>query len=257
MKIATFNVNSARSRMEVVLAWLERHNPDVLCIQETKVEDKNFPASPLINAGYHVVFKGEKSYNGVALISKKKPESVFFGLDDGEEPEEARLICAKVGPVHIINTYVPQGRDIEHEMYQYKLKWFRRLRAWFDRHFTQEMQLAWVGDMNVAPEARDIYNADKQHNHVCFHKAIREAFAETKAWGFVDVFRKHHPEPGQYTYFDYRTPNAVQRGMGWRVDHILATRTLSDKCTDCAIDLEPRLGPKPSDHTVMAAEFNV
>lgn len=243
--------------MEVLLAWLERHNPDVLCIQETKVEDKLFPAEPLNNAGYHVAFRGEKSYNGVALISRNKPSSILFGLDDGKQLDETRLVCAKVGPVHVINTYVPQGRDIEHEMYHYKLKWFRRLRAWFDRHFTPQMPLVWVGDLNVAPEAKDIHNAEEQENHVCYHQAVRRAFADTVAWGFVDVFRKYHPEPGQYTYFDYRTPNAVQRRMGWRVDHILATRALADKCTDCAIDLEPRLAPKPSDHTVMAAEFKV
>ena len=257
MKIATFNVNSIRSRMEVVLAWLEKHRPDVLCLQETKVQDKDFPALPFSNAGYHVIFRGEKSYNGVALISEKKPLSVTFGLDDGEEPDETRLVAGKVGSVHIVNTYVPQGREIEHAMYKYKLIWFDRLRAWFDRHFTPETPIVWLGDMNVAPEAIDIHNADQQEDHVCFHKAVRDAFQKTKAWGFVDVFRKHHPEPGQYSYFDYRTPNAVKRNMGWRVDHILATRALADKSMDCTIDLEPRLGPKPSDHTVLVAEFKV
>lgn len=257
MKIATFNVNSIRSRMEIVLKWLETHEPDVLCLQETKVQDKDFPELMFINAGYEVVFKGEKSYNGVALISRKKPLSVRFGLDDGDEPDETRLVAAKVGPVQVVNTYVPQGRGIEHSMFQYKLKWFDRLRAWFDRHFTPNTRLVWVGDMNVAPEAKDIHNANQQENHVCYHQSVRDAFARTKAWGFVDVFRKYHPEPGQYSYFDYRTPDAVKRKIGWRVDHVLATPPLAGKSSDCYIDLEPRLAPKPSDHTIMVAEFDV
>lgn len=257
VKIATFNVNSVRSRLDVVLSWLETNKPDALCLQETKVEDRSFPAAPILKAGYHVLFRGEKSYNGVALISRTRPLSSRFGMDDGEESDETRLVCAKVGKVFIVNTYVPQGRDIEHEMYRYKLQWFRRLRAWFDRNFTPLMPVVWLGDMNVAPEAKDIHNAERQQNNVCFHKDVREAFEETKAWGFVDVFRIHHPEPGQYTYFDYRTPDAVKRGMGWRVDHILATHPLADKCTDCSIDLQPRLGAKPSDHAVLVAEFDV
>ncbi len=256
-KIATFNVNSIRARLEIVLAWMIRHQPDVLCLQETKVQDHDFPVLPLVNAGYHVIFRGQKSYNGVALIAKTKPTEIRFGMDDGDQADETRLISAKVGPVFIVNTYVPQGRDIEHVMYQYKLKWFKRLRGWFESHFTQSMPVVWLGDLNVAPEAKDIHNAEKQADNVCFHMAVRQAFADTVAWGFVDVFRKHHPEPGQYSYFDYRTPNAVQRKMGWRVDHILATKTLAAKSAGAGIDLEPRLGKSPSDHTVMTAEFSL
>ncbi len=256
MKIATFNVNSVRSRIEVILDWLDRRKPDVLCMQETKVEDKLFPADAFESAGYRAVFKGEKSYNGVALVARKQPVEVKFGLG-GDNPDESRMICAKVGSVHVVNTYVPQGRDIEHEMYRYKIEWFRRLRAWFVDNFTPNSDIVWLGDMNVAPEAKDIHNAKRQENNVCFHEDVRRAFAETVDWGFVDVFRMHHPEPGQFTYFDYRTRDAVQRGMGWRVDHIFATRKLAKKCTDCSIDMQPRLVARPSDHTVMMAEFNV
>jgi exodeoxyribonuclease-3 len=238
-----------------VLHWLSRHQPDVLCLQETKVQDQDFPVLPFVNAGYHVIYRGEKSYNGVAMISKIEPTDIRFGLDDGDAPDETRLVAAKVGPIHVVNTYVPQGRDIEHAMYAYKLKWFKRLRAWFDRHYTPEKALAWVGDLNIAPEAKDIHNAEKQEDNVCYHAAVRKAFANTVAWGFIDVFRKHHPEPGQYSYFDYRTLNAVQRKMGWRVDHILATPVLAAKSVNAEIDLEPRLGKQPSDHTVMLADF--
>lgn len=257
LKIATFNVNSIRARMRVVLNWLGKNKPDVLCLQETKVQDKDFPALELRNAGYQVTFRGEKSYNGVALLSKTRPAEVSFGLEDGKQPDETRLVHAKVGPVHIVNTYIPQGREIDNAMYKYKLKWFKRLRNYFNRHFTPESLVVWVGDLNVAPEAIDIHNADQQKNHVCYHAAVRKAFTRTMDWGFADVFRKYHPEPGQYSYFDYRTSNAVKRKMGWRVDHILATAPLAAKSVDCFIDLKPRLEENPSDHTVMLAQFNL
>lgn len=257
MKIATFNVNSIRPRLPILIHWLSQHQPDVICIQETKAQDKDFPGQAIANAGYNVIFKGEKSYNGVAILSLQKPSVILHGFDDGGPADETRLIAAKIGAIHIVNTYVPQGRELEHVMFQYKLEWFKRLRAWFDRHFQPTQPLVWVGDLNVAPDAIDIHNASQQENHVCYHRSVREAFAKTKAWGFVDIFRKHHPEPGQYSYFDYRTINAVKRNMGWRVDHILATPSLAKKSIDCAIDLEPRLAPSPSDHTVMMADFDV
>lgn len=257
MKIATFNVNSIRSRMTAISAWLAGNNPDVLCLQETKAPDQAFPVAEIAATGYQVIFRGEKSYNGVAILSKTKPADVQFGMDDGLSPDETRLIAARFGPVQVVNTYVPQGRAIEHAMYQYKLQWFGRLRKWFDRHFTPKTLLAWVGDLNVAPEAKDIHNADQQANHVCHHQAVRKAFERTKAWGFEDVFRKYHPEGGQYTFFDYRTANAVKRNMGWRVDHILATQPLAAKSLASYIDLAPRLKPQASDHTVLVAEFNV
>jgi len=257
MKIATFNVNSIRSRLATVSDWLAQNKPDVLCLQETKVPDRDFPVADITATGYHVIFRGEKSYNGVAILSKARPTDVRFGLDDGQPPDETRLVAGRFGSVQVVNTYVPQGRAIEHVMYQYKLKWFDRLRKWFDLHFTPKTQLVWVGDLNVAPAAKDIHNADQQANHVCYHQSVREAFERTKAWGFVDVFRKYHPEGGQYTFFDYRTANAVKRNMGWRVDHIMATPPLAAKSRDCRIDLAPRLKPQASDHTVLLAEFEV
>lgn len=257
MKIATFNANSIRARLAIVLSWLKKNKPDILCIQETKVVDELFPASEFEAVGYHAAFRGQKSYNGVAIISRVKPTKVVCGFDDGGPADESRLIAAKVGPVNVVNTYIPQGRELDHEMYQYKLEWFKRLRGFFDGHFTPRMRLVWVGDLNVAPEARDIHNAEQQANHVCFHTDVRNALEDTKAWGFTDVFRKHCPDPGQYTYFDYRMRNAVKRGTGWRVDHILATRCLTAKSMDSYIDLKPRLAEKPSDHTFLVAEFDI
>lgn len=255
MKIATFNVNSIRSRLPVVINWLNKNEPDVFCMQETKVQDHEFPAAPFGEIGYQVAFRGEKSYNGVALASRVKPAEVHFGFDDGLSPDESRLILAKFGSVNVVNTYVPQGREIDNPMFKYKLEWFKRLRRMFEKRFNPGDQIVWVGDLNVAPEAIDIYNAAEHENHVCYHKSAREAFEKTKQWGFVDIFRRYHPEAGQYSYYDYRTLNAVERKMGWRVDHILATAALAKKSKDCYIDLKPRLAPKASDHTIMVAEF--
>lgn len=257
MKIATFNANSVRSRLGIITDWLKQNQPDVLCIQETKAVDQDFPAPAFTELGYTASFCGEKSYNGVAIISRTKPAAASFGFDDGDQPDTTRLAYARIGPVHVVNTYVPQGREIDHPMYQYKLQWLARLRKYFDRHFTPKANVLWCGDMNVAPEAIDIHNADQQAEHVCYHVDVRKAFAETVNWGFVDVFRKHHPEPGQYTFFDYRTINVVKRNMGWRVDHIMTTRALASKCTACSIDLAPRLKEKPSDHTFLTAEFDL
>ena len=255
MKIATFNANSIRARLDIILSWLETNQPDILCIQETKVTDAEFPSLPFIENGYNVVFRGQKSYNGVALISKDKPSAVSFGFSDDEPPDDTRLLYARFGPVHIINTYVPQGREITHEMYQYKLNWFKRLKQYFEANISTRMKVVWVGDLNVAPLPIDIHNSEKQKDHVCYHEDIRKAYADTLSWGFTDVFRKHRPEPGQYSFFDYRTKDVVKRNMGWRIDHILATSPMAKKSTDAWIDIEPRLAERPSDHTFMVATF--
>ena len=151
MKLATFNVNSIRSRMGILLEWLAANRPDVVCLQETKVVDADFPLGPIREAGYHAVICGQKSYNGVAILSLKEPSGVQFGIDDGGPADETRLVSAKVGPIYVVNTYVPQGRDIEHEMYRYKIEWFARLTKYFDRHFTPRQPVVWAGDFNIAP----------------------------------------------------------------------------------------------------------
>ncbi len=257
MKIATFNANSIRARQDIVLDWLRQHEPDVLCVQETKTQDADFPALAFTELGYEVTFRGQKSYNGVATISKRPPDSVRFGFDDGESPDEARLVYTRFGSLHIVNTYVPQGRAIDHEMYQYKLRWLARLKAYFERHFTPRKKVLWLGDLNVARDDRDIHNAEMQTQHVCYHADVRRAFEDTLSWGFTDVFREYSPEKGVYTFYDYRVPNAAKRGMGWRIDYLLASRPLARTCTGCQVDIEPRLKPKPSDHTFLVGDFDV
>lgn len=255
MIVATFNANSIRSRLNVVLAWLKRHSPDWLALQETKVADLLFPVRAFETAGYHVVFRGEKAYNGVALVSKEMPDEVRFGFEDRGPPDETRLLYARFGKLHVVNTYVPQGRDVDHPMYRYKLEWLARLRRYFDRHFTRRDRVIWLGDLNVARTQLDVHNPQEREQHVCYHRAAREAFEACLAWGFSDVFRRHHPEPGHYTFFDYRTPCAVERGLGWRIDYILASPPAARLSADAWIDLEPRLARPSSDHAVLVAEF--
>lgn len=257
-KIATFNVNSIRSRLEQVLAWLDREAPDVLALQETKVQDHEFPASAFGDHGYHIVYRGQKSHAGVALATREVPHHVSFGLDDGGEPDEARLIAARVRGLEIVNVYVPQGREVESPHFAYKLEWLQRLRGYLERHYTPATPLLWVGDLNVAPEETDVHDPKALRNHVDFHPDARAALQMVCAWGLVDVFRQQHPgEPGHYTYWDYRVRNAVQRNIGWRIDHIMATEPLAARCTRAWIDVEARRAERPSDHTLLVAEFDL
>jgi exodeoxyribonuclease-3 len=256
MKVGTFNVNSIRSRLPVVLDWLAEHEPDALCVQETKTPDEAFPLGPIEDAGYHAAFRGEKGYNGVAILSREPLRDVAFGLDDGGPRDEARLVRGRLGSLHLVNTYVPQGRDVKLKQYKYKLEWFSRLVGFFDRHYTTRRRVLWCGDLNVAPTDIDVHDPKRLLGHVCFNPEVQKVFQRVVDWGFVDLFRKHHPEPGLYTFYDYRAPSALKQNKGWRIDHILATKPLARTSLDCFIDLAPRKGEKPSDHTPLVAEFD-
>lgn len=256
MKVASFNVNSLRARLTLVLRWLAEHQPDVLCVQETKVQDADFPADAFDKVEYRYSFKGQKSYNGVAIFSKSQISSVKFGFDD-EPKDQARLIRAEINGVIIVNTYIPQGYLPDSEKFKYKLNWFSRLRRLFERSFKPTDPILWVGDFNVAPEPIDVYDPEDLLGHVCFHPQVHKALKEIMQWGFVDIFRMHCGEPGQYTFWDYRLPNSVKRNLGWRLDHIMATQPLAKKCTACYIDKEPRTADRPSDHTPIVAEFEM
>ena len=190
MKIATFNANSVRSRIDQISAWLAREKPDILCLQETKVQDPDFPVEAFRSAGYHVAFRGQKAGAGVAIATREEPGEVFYGFDTGKERDEARLIRLKAAGVSVITTYVPQGRDVESEHFAYKLAWFGRLRKLLEKHYSPEEPLVWCGDFNVAPEEIDVHNPKGLKNHVDFHPKARAALEKVRAWGFVDVFRK-------------------------------------------------------------------
>jgi exodeoxyribonuclease-3 len=256
VKIATYNVNSIRRRLPIVLEWLEKHEPDVMCLQETKVQDDEFPALVMEAAGYYASFRGMKAYNGVAMLSKKKPERVLCGLECGNDPEDVRILMAVLDGIPIVNTYVPQGYKIGTDKYAFKLEWFRKLRTYFEQHLDPEKPALWVGDLNVAPEPIDVYHPDRRVKDVDFHIDARNAYKETASWGFVDVFRKLHPDRIQYTYWDYFR-NAFENNWGWRIDHIMATVPLAQKCRTAEVDMDARRARDPSDHTVMWAEFDV
>jgi exodeoxyribonuclease-3 len=257
MKLATFNVNSLRKRLPIVLEWLESQRPDVLCLQETKVQDADFPLLPFEPTGYHVTFRGMKSYNGVAVLSRKTPEAVLYGFDDGGDPDDCRLMQVVIDGVPIINTYVPQGFEIGSPKYDYKLRWFKRLEGYFAKHLSPAQPAIWCGDMNVAPRPIDVHSPEKHLDHVCYHEAARKAYAETRAWGFEDVFCALYPERQQYTFWDYRAPSSLEANKGWRIDHILTTKPLVEKCQKVEVDVGPRRAKDPSDHTFLWAEFSI
>jgi len=254
MKVASFNVNSLRARLPIVLGWLGECQPDVLCVQETKVQDTDFPVDAFKESGYVYAFKGQKSYNGVAIFSRSEMENIKFGFDD-EPRDQARLIKAEINGIVIVNTYIPQGYLPESEKFEYKLNWFERLLKYFDKNFRPTDPVLWVGDFNIAPEPIDVYDPAGLLGHVCFHPEAHKALDKVMRWGFVDVFRMHCSEAGRYTFWDYRLRNSVERNLGWRLDHIMATQPLAQTSTACYIDKNVRLAERPSDHTPIIAEF--
>jgi exodeoxyribonuclease-3 len=255
MKLATYNVNSIRPRLPLLLDWIAANKPDVLCLQETKVQDQDFPMEAIRKAGYHASYRGMKSYNGVATLTRETPEKVVYGLHEGKDNEDFRILQTVVDGIPIINTYVPQGYAIDSDKYAFKLDWFRRLRTYFEKELDPEKPAIWMGDLNVAPESIDVYHPDRRVNDPDFHIDARNAYKETVAWGFIDVYRKLHPDVVQYTYWDYYR-NAVERNFGWRIDHILATKPLAKKCIRAEVDMAARKLKGSSDHTIVWAEFD-
>ncbi len=255
MKIASFNANGVRARAEIIVQWLLENAPDVLCVQETKAQDSDFPRAIFENAGYHCTFKGQKRYNGVAVLTRRPPEKTGVGLY-GDDSEEARLIRVRVDGVDIVNTYVPQGRAPDSEKFEYKLSWLRDLGDLFKSEFDPREPLIWTGDFNVALEPIDVHDPEKLLDSIGYHPREHETLREIKAWGFTDVYRMHKPEDRTYTFWDYRIPAAVKRKLGWRIDHIWATAPMAEKSTDAWIDVDARLLTKPSDHTFIVAEFD-
>ncbi len=226
-----------------------------MCLQETKVQDSEFPVATLEAAGYHSCFRGMKSYNGIATLTREKPQNVIHGLHKDDASEDVRILQVVVGGIPIINTYVPQGKSITSDKYASKLLWFKHLQQYFQTHLDPAEPAIWLGDLNVAPEPIDVYHPDRRVKDVDFHIDARNAFKETCGWGFIDVFRQHYPERVQYTYWDYFR-NAFENNWGWRIDHILATTPLASRCSAVDVDMEPRKLPGASDHTVVWAEFN-
>ncbi|MFZ0943867.1 MAG: exodeoxyribonuclease III [Syntrophobacteraceae bacterium] len=256
-KIATFNVNGIRSREHVVVSWLEQNRPDVLCLQEIKCQDAEFPRGSLLEAGYEASVCGQKSFHGVAILSVRKPEEVRYGFGDGGLDTEARLIAAKIDGIWIFNTYVPQGRSPDHPAFQTKLDFFARLKNLFSSQYRPSDPIIWTGDINVAPEEIDVFAPRRMDGKIGFHPMERRALADVVSWGFIDLFRKHHPDARQFTFWDYRLPESFDRNLGWRLDHIRATEPIAKASIDCQVDAGLRSRPSPSDHTPIWAELEL
>ena len=253
--LATYNCNSIRARLPIVKEWVDRHSPHVLCLQETKVQDKDFPAAELEDLGYVVIYKGQKSYNGVAILSTEEPVKIRDSL--GPEYEDARFLSAFIRDIPVINVYVPQGLSPDSEKFLYKLRWLRELKDYLVSNHKPDGPLIIAGDFNVALEPEDVYDPQGLEGEVGFHPDERKALRDLLAWGLEDVFRLHNKGGGFYTFWDYRIPNALKRKMGWRIDYILATRPLAKRSTRAWIDEGARAVKRPSDHTFLVAEFDV
>ncbi len=255
MKIATHNVNSVRARLPRVLAWLERTRPDVVCLQELKAREKDLPLDALNGAGYHVTALGQKTYNGVAILSLQPPTDVLRGFDD-EQPEDpqARLVAATVGGVRVLSAYFPNGAEPSSDKYLYKQAWLDRLQAYLEQRCDPTTPLVLAGDFNIASDERDATRPEAWEGTVLYNPVMRARLARLLRWGFVDTFRMHQPEPGHYTWWDYRAAS-FRRNEGLRIDYLLATRSLAARCVAAGIDKEERAGTKPSDHAPVWAEF--
>ena len=256
MKLATWNLNSIRAREDRLLRWLAAVGPDVVCLQELKVTEDAFPSDTLQALGYRATVHGQRTYNGVAILSRAEPEEVERGFGDGGDDLQARLVAARVGGVRVVSAYVPNGGEVGSDKWAYKLEWLRRLRAFLDRRFAKGDLVAVGGDMNVAPEARDVYDPPAWEKTVLFHPEARAALESVRAWGLVDGFRLHHQAPGFYTWWDYRML-AFPKNRGLRIDHVFLSEPLAAKCTSALIDRQERKGKQPSDHAPVIVDLDV
>lgn len=244
MRIITWNVNSIRTRLERLLGVLERHEPDVVCLQELKVVDENFPELELKRAGYHSAVLGQKTYNGVAILSKGEPANVSRSLDDDAQ---ARLIVADCGDIRVFSVYVPNGGSVGSEKWEYKLGWLSRLRRYLDSREDPQRPLALCGDFNVAPDDKDVKNPEKWKDSVLCHGEARAALQNVVDWGLVDAFRAKHPDGGIYSWWDYRMLG-FPKNDGLRIDGVYVTEPLANRIEAAEIDRNERKGKQPSDH---------
>ena len=262
MLIASWNVNSVRTRLDHVLAWLQSHQPDLLCLQETKVDDPLFPQTAFESIGYRVSFHGQKSYNGVALISRTPLDDVRCGFI-GELPgdpeaeelgEQKRVISALLDGVRVVNLYVPNGSSLTSDKYPYKLKWLNCLKRYREAAQARDEPLCIVGDFNIGMEARDIHDPERLTGGIMASDAERTALKEALGEGMVDVFRAFEPDAGHWSWWDYRS-GAWNRDSGWRIDHIYLSEDLLDLARSCVIHKQERGKEQPSDHAPVVVDL--
>jgi exodeoxyribonuclease-3 len=254
MRIITWNVNSIRARHDRLLGVLARHAPDVLCLQELKVEDDAFPWDAVRAAGYHAAVHGQKTYNGVALLSREPAQDVQRGLQDDVDDPQARLISGVFRGVRVFSAYFPNGGDIESPKYPYKLAWMRRLRALLTRNFSPAMPLVLAGDFNVAPEDRDAKSPQNWRDGVLANDEVRGALADLRSYGLHDSLRLRNQDAGIYSWWDYRMLGFVKND-GLRIDHLDVTGPLLSRVLDVRVDRDERKGKQPSDHAPVILEL--
>ena len=255
MRIASWNVNSIRARLDRLVDYLAARRPDVLCLQETKCRDEQFPYAAIEGAGYRAAHHGQPTYNGVAILARHPIEDPQPGLQDDADDPQARAIAATVGGVRVVCVYAPNGQAVGADAYAYKLAWYGRLRRYLDRRHAPAEPLVLTGDFNVAPEERDVHDPAGWAGGVLVSAPERAALRDLCDFGLVDTFRQHHQEGGRYSWWDYRSL-AFPRNAGLRIDHLLATPPLAARCTAADIDREARKGRQPSDHAPVWAEFD-
>jgi exodeoxyribonuclease-3 len=255
MKLATWNVNSLKVRLPQVLEFLAAQKPDVLCLQETKIEDANFPIADITAAGYQAVFAGQKTYNGVAILSREPPQQVTMGIADFDDPQK-RVISAVVKGVRIICVYIPNGESVASEKYRYKLDWLRRLNNCLKLELEKYPLLAVLGDYNIAPEDCDVHDPRVWEGKVLFSDPEKAALRDLLALGLTDSFRLFEQPEKSFSWWDYRM-NGFKRNLGLRIDHILLSADLAKNCKSCCIDCSRRAHDRPSDHAPVMAEIEV
>ena len=254
MQIATWNVNSIRARLPRLLPWLETRRPEVVCLQETKVVDELFPREALEELGYEVVFHGQKTYNGVAILSRVGIEDSFHGLPGDGRDQEARVIGATVRGVMLLNLYVINGKEVGSDKYERKLAWLGRVAEFVRTHYDMREKVVLTGDFNITFDDRDVYDPEAWRDKILCSEPERASLAQLMQPGFADAFRHFEPEPGHYTWWDFRT-RGFQRGNGLRIDHFLVSPPALAACRSVTVDLEARAGEKPSDHAPVVVEL--
>jgi len=252
IKIATWNVNSIRARSARVLAWMEANSPDVLCLQETKSTDETFPDEGFRALGYEVAHFGQRTYNGVAIVSRQPLRDVERGFADGSQDEAARFIAGRVCGIRVASAYIPNGKAVGTDKFAYKLEWLERLKGWLERCAEPQEPIALCGDYNVAPTDDDVYDAEAFRNQVLCHPEERSRFEALLKWGFVDTFGAQHPEGGYFSWWDYRQLG-FPKNRGVRIDHILASAPLASRVDEVYVDRAARKGKEPSDHAPVVA----
>jgi exodeoxyribonuclease III len=253
VKIATWNVNSLRVRLEHVSQWLEHAKPDVLALQEIKQRSEEFPFEHFAALGYRALVNGQPTYNGVALLTRAAADDAVTALPGFEDPQR-RVLAATVGRARVVNLYVPNGQTVGSEKYEYKLAWLAALHDWLKRELERHPEIIVLGDFNIAPEDRDVHDPAAWEGKVLCSDAERAALAKITALGFDDLFRAFEQPDASFTWWDYRAA-AFRRNMGLRIDLVLASGALRAVCTGCHIDREPRGWERPSDHVPVVAEF--